>query len=68
MPSLPELRAQLVRQQAELLATEGQLKATAAGTHAWGQLHSQVAEQRRDAELTKRAIGTAQKGHQSTLL
>ena len=68
MSPLQDARAQLVRQQAEKLDLDGQLKATPQGTDAYGQLASKLRTLGTDIEGTRARIRSLQGGGQSSLL
>lgn len=68
MATLPELRALLIRQQADSLALDKQLNNTPVGTEEFGKLRNARQKIGLDITATKKAISTAQKGRQSSLL
>jgi hypothetical protein len=68
MDALAQLRAELIRHQADALQLDQQLNAAAPGTKEYGQLRD--ARQRVGLAITttKQRIRTAQIGHQPSLL
>lgn len=68
MASLPELRALLIRQQAECLELDQQLNATPVGTKEFGQMRLDRQNLGLAINKTKEGIRTAQQGRQSSLL
>lgn len=68
MATLPELRAELIRQQADCLQLDQQLNATPVGTKEFGELRNRRQQLGLAITTTKEGIRNAQKGHQSSLL
>lgn len=68
MSPLQDARALLVRQQAEKLDLDGQLKAVRPGTDAYGQFASKLRTLGTDIEATRARIRSLQGGGQPSLL
>lgn len=66
--TLPELRAELIRQQADVLALDQQLQTTAPGTKQYEELRNRRQQLGLAITATKQRLGAAQKGRQSSLL
>jgi hypothetical protein len=68
MATLPDLRALLIRQQADSLQLDKDMNATPVGTEEFGKLMRARQELGLAIKDTKKAISMAQQGRQSTLL
>jgi hypothetical protein len=68
MATLLELRAQLVRQQADCLQLDQELNATPVGTKEYGELRNQRQKLGLAIHTTRALIKKAQTGSQSSLL
>lgn len=68
MATLPELRAQLIRHQADCLQLDQQLNATAPGTKEYGELRSRRQQLGLAITTTRALISKSQTGSQSSLL
>jgi hypothetical protein len=66
--TLPDLRALLIRQQAESLQVDKELNATPIGTQKFGDLRNRRQQLGIAINTTKQRIAAAQKGRQSSLL
>jgi predicted nucleic acid-binding Zn-ribbon protein len=67
MDAIPDVRALLIRQQAEKLALEKRFKAALAGTEEFGKLQRQVYQQTLEIQATQQRLKRLLAGSQSPL-